>query len=62
MVDDADRLLTVQDVCRQLGVSRTTLYHWMRAGVLPYVQLGGRRRFRRSDLDRWIAAQTVSAR
>lgn len=40
-----DQLYTVDEVMNLLKVSRPTLYRFMEDGVVPYVQLGGQRRF-----------------
>lgn len=50
-------LLTIPEVCREIRISRPTLYRWIRAGVFPRpVEIDGARtvRFRRSDLARFI--------
>jgi excisionase family DNA binding protein len=45
-------LLTVDQAAEYLGVSRPTLYRWMRKGLVTYYAVGSvRRRFRREDLD-----------
>lgn len=40
-----DELFTIEEMMSRLKVSRDTLYNWMNAGLIPYVQIGGRRRF-----------------
>ena len=37
-------LYTVNEVAKQFGVTRTTIYKWMADGSLPYVMVGQRRR------------------
>lgn len=51
-----DELLTVDEVARTLKVTRKAVYDLMRAGRLPYVQIGIRRgrRVRRSVLDLFL--------
>ncbi len=51
-----DRLLTVEEVARMLGVSGPTVRSWIHTGALPHVLLGPakRLRIRRRDLDRLI--------
>ena len=46
-------LMTVQEACAYLKVSRVTLYAMMASGRLKWVELEGfrGRRFRREDLD-----------
>lgn len=56
----AEAFLDVEGACRLLGVSRPTLYLWMKSGELAYAQLGGRRRIRRVDLDRFVEERMVA--
>lgn len=51
------QFLTIREVERKLGVSRSTVYRFMLRG-LPYVQLGGVRRISETDLQDWLAQQT----
>lgn len=50
-------LLTPEQAAEALGVGRTKLYGLMRTGSLPSVLVGGSRRVRRSDLDRFVDAR-----
>jgi len=45
MTDDTDRLVSPSIAAKRLGVTRETVYRWMRAGDLAYVtpRGGGRR-------------------
>ena len=49
-----EKLYTVNEVCEYFGVTRDTVYAWMRAGRLPYVQFGGRRRVTESAVQGFI--------
>ena len=49
-----EQLLTVPDVAARLAISRTGVYDLFRAGVLPSVAVGSRRRVKTSDLDAYI--------
>ena len=53
---DDDRLMTVDEVIGELGVSRAAFYRWRRQGSGPAtVRLpGGGLRIRRSDLQTWL--------
>jgi len=53
-----DRLLTVADVAEYLGLSVGTVYNKVSRGEIPHVKLGRAVRFRRSEIDRWIDAQS----
>lgn len=45
-----DDLLTIQEAMDLAGVSRTTLYRWMKEGELAYIQKGSTRFFKRDVL------------
>jgi excisionase family DNA binding protein len=49
----------VDAAVKATGLTRSRLYEAMRAGDLPYVQLGRRRLIRRIDLDTFLAANLV---
>ena len=51
-----DRLLTLEMLVAELGVSRSTLYRWMGDALFPGpVHLGPRvRRWRQSEIDNWF--------
>ena len=59
---DANRLLTVQAACARAGISRSTLYAWIKDG-LPTLQLPGvedgttHPRIRVGDFDAWVASR-----
>jgi len=49
-------ILSIAETVRLLGLPRRTLYRLMNAGALPpSFKLGGKRVFRRADLEKWIA-------
>lgn len=51
-----DVLLTVHDVAELLGLSVGSVYHLISQKRIPVVKLSSRCvRFRRSDIDAWIA-------
>jgi excisionase family DNA binding protein len=39
----SDRLMTVEEVCGEFGISKTTLVQWRKDGKVPDIRLGGRR-------------------
>ena len=49
-------LMSVPEAGAYLGVSRNTLYKLIREGEIPAFKLvrGGRWKFRRSELERWL--------
>ena len=48
-------ILTIEDVARYLKAGKRTVYRLAAGGNIPAFKLGGTWRFRRGDLDRWIA-------
>lgn len=49
-------LLTVREVAELLGIRPGSVYHWVSQGRLPCIRLSSRcLRFRREDLDEWLA-------
>jgi excisionase family DNA binding protein len=58
----SDALLTVHDVAELLGLSVGSVYHLISQKRIPVVKLSSRCvRFRRSDIDAWIASLARSA-
>ena len=55
--EERERLLTTTETARYLRVSRRTLTRWIGAGIgPPSIKLpSGARRYRKADLDQWIA-------
>ena len=50
-------LLGVGELCQIVGLSRRTVYRLADAGRLPFgFKLGGSRRWRRSEIQRWLDA------
>ena len=47
LAQSSGALLTIEAVCAQLGVNRSTLWRWIRAGVWPAPDVSMGRRFRR---------------
>lgn len=52
VIKRGDSLLTINEAARILSVSKMTLYRWDKAGVLKKVEIGGKRRHRKTDLER----------
>lgn len=51
---EMDELYTVEEVSEKLKISRASLYRYMSNGLIPYVQLGGQKRFIGSQVQRAI--------
>lgn len=54
------RLLTAQELADELGVPLKTVYVWNAKGTGPArVKIGKHVRYRRADLESWLATQVV---
>lgn len=49
--DISKELLTIDEVAAMLKVSKMTLHRWDKNGVLKKIEVGGHRRYRRSDVE-----------
>ena len=61
----SDPLLTTQQAAAQLAIPARTLQSWRSKGRYsgpPYVRLSSQVRYRRSDLDAWVAERVVGGR
>ena len=62
MLLDNDSLLTTQDVADKLKISLHTLASWRRQTNphdLPWIEVGGSIRYRRSDVEAWLDKRTL---
>ncbi|MBC2731179.1 helix-turn-helix domain-containing protein [Thiobacillus sp.] len=57
MTDADGEILTLDEVAAYLKAGKKTVYRLAQQGQIPGFKLGGTWRFRRTELDRWIAAQ-----
>ena len=48
------RCYTVKEIQEMLGVSRTTIYKFLKEGKLPYVVLGGKYLVSKKYFDKWF--------
>lgn len=51
------RYVGSDDVCRYLGLARSTLYDYRRRGLIPHYRIGGRYRFRLDEVEDWMQAR-----
>lgn len=56
----AEQLLTVQEVCERLHVSRANVYRLLKSGDLRAVKVGRCTRFRAEALDEWVRARETA--
>jgi excisionase family DNA binding protein len=55
----SEDILTIRDVAEYLKVTEKTVYGLAQKRKIPCFKVGGQWRFRRDDLEAWIAAQTA---
>lgn len=58
----SDRLLTAAEVAAFLCVKESWVREATRDGRLPHLRLGRYRRYRLSDIERWLTEQEVGGR
>jgi excisionase family DNA binding protein len=56
----SDRLISINEAAKLLGLSRITVYRMAESGRLPSVKLGSRRLIAESVINGLIAAATAS--
>ena len=49
-----DKLLSIQDFMRRVGVGRSTVYRENKAGRLPFRKIGRATRIAESDASAWL--------
>ena len=52
-------LLTPDEVCDLLSISKKTLYGWTSRHEIPFIKLGRLLRFRREEIDQWLKDSEV---
>lgn len=57
MSDQQDEILTIDEVAAYLKAGKRTVYRLAASGQIPAFKLGGTWRFRRGELDQWIASR-----
>ena len=55
-------IFTLDELAAYLKVGKRTLYRLASHGEIPAFKVGGTRRFRQSEIDRWINDQTQAGR
>jgi len=60
MHEQPDEILTIEEVAAYLKAGRRTVYRFAASGQIPAFKLGGTWRFRRVELDQWIASRIGS--
>ena len=63
LIAAAKRLLNNSEAAGHIGVTPRTLEVWRctKRHAIPYIKVGRLVKYRQTDLDTWLAAQTVGA-
>lgn len=56
MTEEPSVLINTNEACRLLDISRSALYKLVKQRKLPLVKIGVSTRFRRADIDLFVAA------
>lgn len=57
-----DPILTTPELAQEFNVAEITLRKWRLGGTGPrFIRIGANIRYRRSDIDAWLAFRTVSS-
>lgn len=51
---EVEPLFSIEQTSHYLGLSRTELYRLTRKGKLSFTKVGGRRKYSKSDLDKYL--------
>ena len=54
MAKTEDRWLSVDEICRYLGVSNDTIYKWIKEKGMPARRVGRLWKFKITDIDEWV--------
>jgi len=57
-----EKLLTVNDLCEWLQVSKSLVYKWVHYGFIPYIKIGEVVRFKEAQIERWIRTREKKGR
>ena len=63
IIDAQSDLLDTESAATYLGVKDSTLENWRstKRYLLPYIKVGRKVKYRKADLDAWLASRTVTA-
>lgn len=57
--NESETLLTGQQVQEKLNVSRTTLWNWRKDGYLVPIEIGGKYRYKLSDINKILHSSRI---
>jgi excisionase family DNA binding protein len=56
MVEIEDRWLSVDEICKYLGVGKDTVYKWIDKHDMPAHRMGRLWKFKKEQVDKWVEA------
>lgn len=57
-----DEVLTLQDAEQVTGYNKGTLYRLTSSREIPHYKIGGKLRFKRSELEQWLCSMKIPTR
>ncbi len=57
LLTTSDQLLSIDEAAKLLSVSKMTLYRWDKNGYLKKMEIGGKRRYRLSDIEKLVGCK-----
>ena len=54
-----DKILTLKEVAKKLGVSTSWVYRKCRCGIMPHIQIGRVLKILEKDLQEWLNAHKI---
>ena len=58
-MESGQEVLTIKEVCDLLQVHPSTIYKLVRAGGIPAFRIGSDWRFRKDEIERWVAEKSM---
>lgn len=55
-----NRLMSLKDLAKYIGVSKATIYRYVKKGKLPAIQIGRLWKFRKEKIDKWLEGQEIA--
>jgi len=61
MAEINDRWLSVDEICKYLGVSKDTVYKWLDTHGMPAHRMGRLWKFKKEQVDEWVEASGAAS-
>jgi excisionase family DNA binding protein len=61
MADIDDRWLSVDEICKYLGIGKDTVYKWIDKHGMPAHRMGRLWKFKKDQVDAWVEAGGAAA-